>query len=144
MIFETDILMWYEEFNWAIMFILNTGISIYFFLSGDLQSSSDPRFKCVYISLLFGAIYLPFQILGHLPHIDSEERRAQRKLEKIDISFRQAKKGCWRVLTHRVPSTKYSDWGGAVGSFWMFGYWILEPFWPLLIAYSYSLQLRGK
>ena len=60
MIFETDILMWYEEFNWAIMFILNTGISIYFYLSGDLQSSSDPRFKCVYISLLFGVIYLPF------------------------------------------------------------------------------------
>ena len=50
--------MWYEEFNWAIMFILNTGINLYFFVSGDMQSSNDPRWMCVYISLVFGAVYL--------------------------------------------------------------------------------------
>jgi hypothetical protein len=59
-IFETDILMWYEEFNWALMFIINTVISLWFVFTGDMFSSEDPRWKCVYLSLLFAVIYLPF------------------------------------------------------------------------------------
>jgi hypothetical protein len=73
-IFETDILMWYEEFNWAFMFILNSAINLFFFFSGDMQSSNDPRWTTVYLSLLFGVIYLPFQILGHLPYINNIDR----------------------------------------------------------------------
>jgi len=59
-IFETDILMWYEEFNWALMFIINTVISLWFVFTGDMWSSEDPRWKCVYLSLIFAVIYLPF------------------------------------------------------------------------------------
>jgi len=72
-IFETDILMWYEEFNWAVMFILNTAINGWYLLSGDVWGS-DPRWTCVWLSLIFAVIYLPFQILGHLPYINSLER----------------------------------------------------------------------
>lgn len=71
-VFETDILMWYEELNWTIMFVLNTIINLYFFFSGDMQQSQDPRWACVYLSLIFGVIYLPFSIGAHLPHINSE------------------------------------------------------------------------
>lgn len=59
-IFETDILMYYEELNWAIMFILNSVINVFFLLSDDMQNSNDPRWTTVYLSLLFGVIYLPF------------------------------------------------------------------------------------
>jgi hypothetical protein len=51
--------MWYEEFNWAIMFVLNTIINVTFLFYGDVYGS-DPRWNCVWISLLFGAIFLPF------------------------------------------------------------------------------------
>jgi len=73
-IFETDILMWYEELNWAIMFILNTAINVFFLVSGDMHSSSDPRWTCVYLSLVFGIIYLPFQLIFHLPYITNVDR----------------------------------------------------------------------
>jgi hypothetical protein len=77
-IFETDILMWYEEFNWALMFVLNTAVNLTFFLTGDVYGS-DPRWQCVWLSLLFGAIFLPFQIGGHLPYILSVDRLEQHK-----------------------------------------------------------------
>lgn len=87
-IFETDILMWYEEFNWAVMFILNTGINLWFLISGDVRPHEDARWACVWLSLLFGLIYLPFQIVGHLPYINNLERQEQRKKERLDISWR--------------------------------------------------------
>lgn len=138
-IFETDVLMWYEEFNWAFMFILNSAINLYFFFSDDMAKSSDPRWSTVYLSLLFGIIYLPFQILGHLPYIDNIDRQERRKKEKINLNWAQVKKGCWRSLTHRKQSTSAKAWGNSVGAFWMFGYFILEPFWVLIVAYTYSL-----
>lgn len=65
--------MWYEEFNWLFMFILNTAINLVFFFSGDMESS-DPRWTCVYLSLIFGAIFLPFQLMAHLPYIVNVDR----------------------------------------------------------------------
>ena len=130
--------MWYEEFNWAIMFILNTGINLYFFVSGDMQSSNDPRWMCVYISLVFGAVYLPFQICGHLPAIDSAERRLKREKIKLDLSLKQVRKGCLRITNYRNKTRDFKAWGGMVGAIWMIGYWILEPFWLLIIAESYG------
>lgn len=58
--FETEFLMWYEEANWTIIFVLNTMINLWFLLSGDVHSSEDPRWSCVWLSLVFGAIFLPF------------------------------------------------------------------------------------
>ena len=142
-IFETDILMWYEEFNWALMFVLNTTVNLTFFFAGDVYGS-DPRWSCVWISLIFGAIFLPWQIGGHLPYIVAVERRERHKHEKVDFSFKQIKKGCWRSLTFRKPSTSSQDWGEAIGAFWMFGYWILEPIWVTFIAASYSQYLSNK
>lgn len=141
-IFETDILMWYEEANWAVMFVLNSAINLWFLVSGDMFSSTDPRWSCVWLSLVFGVIYLPWQIGGHLPYINSLERQEQRKKERLDVSLRQVKKGCLRALFHRKPTTLAEDWGGSIGAFWMFGYWILEPFWLLYVAYTYSERLR--
>lgn len=42
-------------------------------------------------------------------------------------------------MVHRKPTTSAKDWGDEVGAFWMFGYWILEPFWLLYVAHTYSL-----
>lgn len=140
--FQTDILMWYEEFNWALMFILNTSVNLTFFFTGDIYGA-DPRWQCVWISLLFGAIYLPFQIGGHLPYIMNADRRDRHKKEKINLDFKQVKKGCLRMMTHRKPSTTSQDWGDSVGAFWMFGYWILEPVWLFLVALSYSVHLSN-
>lgn len=142
-IFETDILMWYEELNWAVMFILNTAINVFFVFSDDMKNSNDPRYTCVYLSLIFGAIFLPFQILGHLPYIDNIDRQEKRKKEKVNLTFAQVKKGCWRSLVYRKQSVTAKAWGGDVGAFWMFGYWVLEPFWLLWVAYTYSQKLNG-
>lgn len=137
-VFETDILMYYEECNWTIMFILNTAINICFFFSGDMESS-DPRWSCVYLSLIFGAIYLPFSILAHLPHINSAY--TGEKPKKMRLNCKQAKKGCLRSMFHRQASEASKDWGGNVGAFWMVGYWIGEPFWLLFVANTYSQRL---
>ena len=85
-IFETDILMWWEEFNWGIMFVLNTAVNAWFFLSGDVWSSNDPRWTCVYLSLVFGLGFLPFQFAGHLPYIDNLDRQEKRKKEKLNFT----------------------------------------------------------
>ena len=138
-VFETDILMWYEELNWTTMFILNTIINLYFFFSGEMEHSKDPRWACVYLSLIFGAIYLPFSIGAHLPHISSDY--AGQKAKKIRLNFKQAKKGCLRSIFHRQKSEAAKDWGGNVGAFWMVGYWIGEPFWLLFVAHTYSQHL---
>ena len=142
LVLETDILMWYEEANWALMFTLNTIINLFYFFSGDYQQS-DPRWQCIWLSLLFGAIYLPWQIGLHLPMINSDERKKARKQEKTEISCEQVSRGCFRAWFHRKPSQKYKDWGRGVGAFWMFGYWILEPIWPMFVAYSYSQAIRS-
>jgi len=76
--------------------------------------------------------------LGHLPYIDNIDRQEKRKKEKVIFTFGQAKKGCWRSLVHRKQSVTAKAWGGDVGAFWMFGYWVLEPFWLLWVAYTYS------
>jgi len=44
----------------------------------------------------------------------------------------------------RKATTSAKAWGGFIGAFWMFGYFILEPFWLLLVAYAYSVQLHGQ
>lgn len=96
-IFETEVLMWYEEFNWTLMFIINTAINIWFFLSGDIHSD-DPRWSCVWLSLVFGAIYLPFQILGHLPYISKVDKEEKEENKKVNDN---KKKGAWRFFDRR-------------------------------------------
>lgn len=139
-IFETDILMWYEEFNWAIMFVLNTMINLAFFFTGDVFGG-DPRWNCVWVSLVFGAIFLPFQIGGHLPYIVSEERKL--KYKPLDLTWRQVKKGCSKSLFYWKVSTSAHEWGDSVGAVWMFGYWVLEPVWLYYVAKMYSEHLKN-
>lgn len=62
--------------------------------------------------------------------------------KKINFTWKQVKRGCWRSLAHRKQSTSRADWGNDIGAFWMFCYWILEPFWLLYVAYTYSLHLQ--
>jgi len=81
--------------------------------------------------------------LGHLPYINSIDRAEKHKKEKVNLTWTQVKKGCWKSLTDRKVSLSAKAWGGDVGAFWMFGYFILEPFWLLWVAYTYSQKLNG-
>ena len=71
----------------------------------------------------------------HLPYIVSAERLKKAEMtEKLDLSWKQVKKGCWRALCLRQRSVTSKAWGDSVGAVWMFGYWILEPIWLLYVA----------
>ena len=60
MAFETEFLMYFEELNWTIMFVINSAINLFFLFDGGDMMYNDPRFISVYLSLGFGAGYIPF------------------------------------------------------------------------------------
>ena len=60
MAFETEFLMFFEELNWTIMFVINSVINLIFLFAGGHIMYADPRFVSVYLSLVFGAFYIPF------------------------------------------------------------------------------------
>ena len=98
---------------------------------------ADPRFVSVYLSLVFGAFYIPFQILFHLPHIVTSSKGGP-GVADLNLNLKQVKKGCWKAFAVRKVSTLYEHWGGIVGAIWMSFYWLVLPLWTLYIASRYD------
>ena len=120
----------YEEFGWFVIFFINTILSIAM-LSLDL---SNAHHSLIIINIVFGALYLPWQVL-HLKSItkrinDNPEIKAQ--VFKVDLS--KVKVELKSSINDRKVSFESNDWGGVVGMMWMYGYWILFiPVWMFYI-----------
>ena len=126
-ILHTDSLMFFEEFSWFLMFVINTGLNIVFLYHGN-------RSTLVILSLVHGALYLPWQTL-HLKYILSLDDPPF-SLSIVTISRILA--GLKRALWYRKKSLVREDWGGWIGESWMFCYWILMPIWLATMAWEYE------
>lgn len=121
--------MFYEEAYWAGIFVLNT-------LANGHVYRHQPQ-TLAWISLCFGAVYLPWQLGLHLPAMRTASAGKTGILSAVPFEFAA---GLRRALTLRRPSTAAAAWGGTVGALWMICYWVVMPFWLLFVAQSYSSE----
>jgi hypothetical protein len=120
-------LYFYEELGWANIFAINTIVSGY--LCATLDELEDAR-VLLYLSLLFGAVYLPWQLV-HLRALREQARQGADALEPGRTpSWAELRKGLERSLHVRNRRRDARAWGGVIGLMWMTGYWAtLLPFW---------------
>jgi len=127
---------YFEEFGWAVIFGLNTSISILLFIYADNYA----QYKIlVQLNLIFGALYLPWQFI----HLRSIRNRVIKNdllnIIKPDISIKLLIDGLNQSFYHRVKSNEPDAWGGLVGLTWMLNYWAtLIPVWLYFIIYTFS------
>jgi hypothetical protein len=129
LLLQTDSLMWFEEALWAAMFVINSAINVAFHAAG--QSST-----LISLSLVFGTLYLPWQLGLHLPSIAS---RGDPPLVGA-VSWARVKKGAAKAAFEQRQSKDSGDWGWMVGAVWMSAYWILMPLWMVMIADAYAAE----
>ena len=120
------ILYVYEEIGWGIIFIINTIASLYLYIT--LENFSG-RELLIYLNLIFGAFYLPWQII----HVRSLQSHAHKKgLQRKSYTLLD---GLQNSIQIKNPSTTLNDWGGVVGIIWATSYWAtILPVWVYLIA----------
>ena len=123
----------YEEFGWFVIFLINTILSIVI-LSLDL---SKAHHSLIIINIVFGALYLPWQVL-HLKSITKRiNSNPEIKAQEFNIDLLKVKFEFKSSLNDRKVSFDSKDWGGIVGMMWMYGYWILLiPVWMFFIILS--------
>ena len=120
----------YEEFGWFVIFFINTILSIVL-LSLDL---SNAHYSLIIINIVFGVLYLPWQIL-HLKSITKRiNSNPEIKAQEFIIDLSKIKYELKSSINDRKVSFDSNDWGGVVGMMWMYGYWILLiPVWMFYI-----------
>jgi hypothetical protein len=129
---------YFEELGWFIIFVLNTAISIVLLF----YSSGYQEYKTlIHINLIFGILYLPWQII-HLKSISSriEKYRSMNIVDEI-FSINLVLTNLKKSIFERVKTTEPELWGGLVGLSWMVSYWIiLIPIWFYYILLTFSLN----
>ena len=120
----------YEEFGWFVIFFINTILSIAM-LSLDL---SNAHHSLIIINIVFGALYLPWQVL-HLKSITKRiNNNPEIKAQEFKVDSSKVKVELKSSINDRKLSFESNDWGGVVGMMWMYGYWILFiPVWMFYI-----------
>ncbi len=125
-------LFFYEELGWGLIYAINTILSAYLYATVD---SFGGRELLLYLNLLFGVVYLPWQFI-HLRVLRSDARLSENE-EGMQTSV------TWDVLARRLhqsihmknQTSKSQAWGGLVGIIWMTGYWAsLIPMWVYQIV----------
>lgn len=115
-------LYFYEELGWAFIFAANTIASTYLYFRVGAPVS---HLLLLQLNLLFGAVYLPWQLL-HLRMLRTNARRA---------SVDRAAGGLLRAIRVRERRTDAESWGGPIGLSWMIGYWAtIIPTWVYAIV----------
>ena len=127
-----QILYFYEELGWAVIFTLNTLASIILYLILDDLGEYEILLQ---LNLVFGAVYLPWQ-LCHLRalRISAKYQNIEKDFH-LDISWDMLIKGFNKSIHMKNPTTQPEAWGGFMGMTWMVSYWIfLIPIWLYLIV----------
>ena len=110
----------FEELGWLLIFTANTAAATYLYLAMDVHGG---RQALLVTSLVFGAGYLPFQLI-HLRGL-----RAAATKGGSAQSPRLAE-GLKHSISMKNRRTDAAAWGGWVGLLWMTGYWAtLIPVW---------------
>jgi hypothetical protein len=122
---------YYEELGWALIFVANTIASAYLYLTVDALGGREVLLK---LNLLFGVVYLPWEVI-HLSTLRaSAKRNSGRTGAGSSISMRLAT-GLKRAVRVKTRRTDADSWGGPIGLTWMTGYWAtLIPMWVYYIV----------
>lgn len=121
-------LYFYEEVGWFIIFAANSAASAFLYAT---TSPSATGAGLLQLNLLFGAGYLPWQIL-HLRSL-----RGEAHSETGAQGSTTWREGLAHALRQRRPRTDAKSWGGGIGLTWMVAYWAsLIPLWVHYIAVS--------
>ena len=122
----------YEEIGWFLMFLANTVASGWLRFTGDLP---DAAIGLLNLNLLFGAFYLPWQVL----HLRSLQQDAGLDPgsgpHRPEISAASLARGLRDAFYRRRVQRDSAAWGGWIGLVWMVGYWAtLIPLWAHHVA----------
>ena len=116
-------LYFYEELGWAVIFIANTIASAFLYTTVESLGGEDILLE---LNLLFGFVYLPWQLI----HLRSLYKDAATRAESEPLSWDAAMSRLNASLRQRTPATDSTSWGGVVGLTWMVAYWAsLIPLW---------------
>jgi hypothetical protein len=121
-------LYYYEELGWALIFVANTIASAYLYLT---VSAPGGRRVLLQLNLLFGIVYLPWQVI-HLASLRADARRSSGRAGARPPTILTGLKRSVRVKRRRTDS---DSWGGLIGLSWMTAYWAtLIPMWVYYIV----------
>jgi hypothetical protein len=110
-----------EELGWLLIFTANTAAAAYLYLTTDAHGD---RQALLVTSLVFGAGYLPFQLV-----LLRGLRAAATSSDSVQAPRRLAE-GLKQSIRLKNRRTDAAAWGGWVGLLWMTGYWAtLIPAW---------------
>ncbi|MBT4522199.1 MAG: hypothetical protein HOC23_19540 [Halieaceae bacterium] len=125
-------LYFYEELGWWLIYMANTIASIYLYATVDDFAGRD---LLILLNLLFGAVYLPWQLLHLRALIKEAQLNEARKTSPPHVSLEAIKSGLHDSIYARNPTCDPQAWGGLIGATWMTAYWAtLIPAWAYLIA----------
>jgi hypothetical protein len=117
-------LYFYEELGWLVIFVANTIASAYLYGTND---GLDGRETLLQLNLLFGLVYLPWQLI----HLRALRADAGANAQPTGPVTRQViVSHLHRSLHETNRATDAASWGGLVGLTWMTAYWAtLIPMW---------------
>ena len=123
----------YEELGWLFMFAANTIASAYLYWA---VATLAGRAALLLLNLVFGAVYLPFQIMN----LGAVRAQAKREGEpRTSWTLKRFATGLRRSIQLKNRRTDAESWGGIVGLIWMTGYWAtLLPIWVYYIVAALS------
>ena len=129
-------LYFWEELGWAILVAANAVASAGLYSTRDVLGDAG---ILIYINLLFGLVYLSWQVPNLRLQI-ADARRAGEKLNPATrVSWKQLSEGLRRSIRERRRTTDAAAWGGLVGLTWMTGYFAtLLPMWANEIVVVFS------
>jgi hypothetical protein len=131
-------LYYYEELGWALIFVANTIASAYLYVTIGALGSREVLLK---LNVLFGIVYLPWQVI-HLTTLRASAKRNSGRTGagSSSISMR-LETGLKRAVLVKTRRTDADSWGGLIGLTWMTGYWAtLIPMWVYYIVGVFCLH----
>ncbi|MFC1878282.1 hypothetical protein ACFLZW_00065 [Chloroflexota bacterium] len=125
-------LYYYEELGWAIIYAANTIASIYLLATVDNFGGKE---LLLYLNLLFGAVYLPWQVI-HLRVLRlNAQREESEEGGRTGVTRKVLARGLHQSIHLKNQTSESKAWGGLVGVIWMASYWaILIPVWVYQIV----------
>ena len=125
-------LFYYEEVGWGLIFAANTLASVYLFWGFENAGGNE---RLLQVNLLFGAVYLPWQLV-HLRALRDDARQREREEEQeADVTWHTLANGLRRSIRVKSQTSRSAAWGGLLGVTWMTGYWAtLIPLWAYQIV----------
>jgi hypothetical protein len=129
-------LYFWEELGWAILVAANAIASVGLYATSDSLGDAG---ILIGINLLFGVVYLTWQVANLRLQIADARRAGETLHPATPVSWKQLREGLRRSIRERRRTTDATAWGGLVGLTWMTGYFAtLFPMWANQIVVVFS------